>query len=68
MADDLAEIRKADDIIVSLAELLPNDMRAKLAAARRGLSKRIVGLERMSERRKRDHRRDRSGPAADDKE
>ncbi|MGG7644779.1 plasmid recombination protein [Rhodovulum sp. YNF3179] len=68
VAEDLAEIRKADDIIVSLAELLPNDMRAKLASARRSLSKRIVGLERKSERRKRDHRRERSGPASDGEE
>lgn len=50
VAADVAEIREADEIIVSISRSLPEAVRHQLAKARRTLSARLIGLERRTSR------------------
>lgn len=50
LRDDVDEIRAADDEIVAIAKMLPDGLRGRIAAARKSLSRRIVGLKRRFDR------------------
>ncbi len=50
LRQEFEEIRAADDEIVAIARMLPDGLRGRIAAARRSLSRRIVGLKRRFER------------------